>query len=61
LAENILEEFAEFLPGGVTLVPGTKGTFDVSLDGSLLFSKKQVGRHVNEGEVEEMLIPLLEG
>lgn len=32
-------------------MPSSGGVFDVEVDGDLLFSKKQVGRHAEEGEV----------
>ena len=35
----------------LTLVMGSKGIFDVEVDGSLLYSKKVTGRHAKEGEV----------
>jgi len=33
------------------LVTGTSGIFDVEVDGTLIFSKDEVGRHAQEGEV----------
>jgi selenoprotein W-related protein len=38
----------------LTLVPGSKGTFDVEVDGTLLYSKKQTGRHAEPGEVLQL-------
>ena len=35
----------------ITLVTGGSGVFDVTVDGELLYSKKQTGRHANPGEV----------
>ena len=35
----------------IRLVPSSKGRFEVSLDGELLFSKAGLGRHANPGEV----------
>jgi selenoprotein W-related protein len=35
------------------LVMGSKGVFDVRVDGELLYSKKAEGRHANPGEVLE--------
>ena len=32
-------------------VPGEKSQFDVFVDGQLVFSKQQVGRHAEPGEV----------
>jgi selenoprotein W-related protein len=35
----------------LTLVTGTSGVFDVEVDGHLLYSKQQTGRHAEDGEV----------
>jgi selenoprotein W-related protein len=35
----------------VVLVPSSKGRFEVSLDGELIFSKAGLGRHANPGEI----------
>ena len=32
-------------------IPGEKSQFDVLVDGHLVFSKQQVGRHAEPGEV----------
>lgn len=61
LADNILEEFFEFLPGGVHIVPGSQEIFDVYLNDDRLFSKYTVQRHYQEREIEDQLIELLEG
>ncbi len=37
----------------LTLVTGSKGVFDVSVDGDLLYSKHDMGRHAEPGEVLE--------
>jgi selenoprotein W-related protein len=33
------------------LLPSSKGRFEVTLDGDLVFSKARSGRHANPGEV----------
>jgi selenoprotein W-related protein len=33
------------------LIPSSGGVFDVRVDGKLVFSKKQQGRHAQPGEV----------
>ena len=38
----------------LTLVMGSKGVFDVEVDGELLYSKHATGRHADEGEVLEL-------
>ena len=35
------------------LIQGSGGVFDVAVDGTLVFSKKHVGRHAQPGEVLE--------
>ena len=35
----------------VRMVTGSKGVFDVVVDGQVLFSKGRVGRHAKPGEV----------
>ncbi|HTT08538.1 MAG TPA: SelT/SelW/SelH family protein [Gammaproteobacteria bacterium] len=42
LAQELLFTFADEL-GGVTLVPGTGGIFEVRVDGELVHSKAQAG------------------
>lgn len=37
------------------LIKGASGIFDVTFDGQLLFSKKQIGRFPFPGEVEEQI------
>lgn len=38
----------------LTLVMGSKGVFDVEVDGELLYSKHATGRHAADGEVLEL-------
>ena len=38
----------------LTLVTGSKGIFDVEVDGELLYSKHATGRHAEPGEVLEL-------
>jgi selenoprotein W-related protein len=35
------------------LITGSKGVFDVTVDGDLIYSKKKEGRHAQPGEVLE--------
>lgn len=37
------------------LIPSVGGKFEVTVNGSLLFSKKQLGRHANSGEVHDLI------
>jgi selenoprotein W-related protein len=36
------------------LITGSKGVFDVVVDGVLLFSKREKGRHAKPGEVTQL-------
>ncbi len=38
----------------LTLVTGSKGIFDVEVDGEMLYSKQAAGRHAESGEVLEL-------
>jgi selenoprotein W-related protein len=37
------------------LVPSSKGRFEVTLDGELIFSKAALGRHAQPGEVADIV------
>jgi len=41
--------------GSVELIPSSGGVFEVVADGHLLFSKKELGRHAEPGEVMAIL------
>lgn len=41
------------------LVPGSGGVFEVVVDGELIYSKKQLGRHAEPGEVLERFAELV--
>ncbi len=55
MAEIILHDHFDVIPGGVLLVPGSGGIFEVTLNGRNLYSKEQTGRFPNENEVEDIL------
>jgi len=38
----------------LTLVMGSKGVFDIEVDGEVLYSKHQTGRHAEPGEVLDL-------
>lgn len=59
MAENLLHDYHDYLPEGVTLVPGADGIFDVTLGDHRLFSKSEAGRFPEENEVEGKLGELL--
>ena len=37
-----------------TIIHGEKGIFDVIVDGEMLYSKTETGRHANAGEVLDL-------
>ena len=51
LANEILAGWAPVL-SGVELKGGSKGRFEVTLDGELIFSKASLGRHAEPGEIK---------
>jgi len=40
---------------GVKMLPSSGGVFEVTVDGTLVFSKKSIGRHANPGEVVTLI------
>lgn len=54
LAQELLTTFEAEL-GGVTLVPGTGGIFEVRLGADILFSRKQQGRFPESKELKQLL------
>jgi selenoprotein W-related protein len=50
LAEAVLTEFGTRIDAW-TLVPGSGGVHEVEVDGELVFSKKETGRHPTAEEV----------
>lgn len=59
LAGDLLKQFEMDVPS-LTLVPSDGGRFEVSVNGELVFSKKQVGRHADPGEVVGLVRKLVE-
>lgn len=41
--QHVIDEF--------TLIMGSKGAFEFEVDGHLIYSKKQLGRHAEPGEI----------
>ena len=58
LAGEILDKWAPVL-SGVELKSGSRGVFDVELDGEKVFSKALVDRFPAEGEIANLLRPKL--
>ena len=50
---DLLHDYQHII-GDLTLVTGSKGIFDVVVDGEMLYSKKSTGRHANAGEVVQL-------
>jgi predicted Rdx family selenoprotein len=50
-AANDLLSAYQHVIDNLTLDTGTKGVFDVEVDGELLYSKHATGRHAEPGEV----------
>ncbi|KPK04098.1 MAG: hypothetical protein AMS20_09205 [Gemmatimonas sp. SG8_28] len=49
-------EITEAFPDAeVALVESSGGVFEVTCDGALIYSKRQLGRHANTGEVVALL------
>jgi selenoprotein W-related protein len=63
LTDELLGGWAPII-AGIELMPSSKGRFEVTLDGELIFSKAATGRHAKPGEiaalVEEKLGPVID-
>lgn len=49
-ARDILSNYQHIIES-LTFTTGSKGVFDVTVDGEILYSKHQTGRHAEPGEV----------
>jgi selT/selW/selH-like putative selenoprotein len=58
LAEEILDKWSPVL-GGVELKTGSRGVFEVSVDGQKVFSKALLDRFPGDGEIAKLLLPQL--
>ena len=52
-AHDLLHDYQHVI-AELTFVTGSKGVFDVIVDGELLYSKKSAGRHAKPGEVLQL-------
>jgi selenoprotein W-related protein len=50
LADDLLKNFEAEIES-ITLVPSTGGRYEISVNGLLIYSKLQTGRHPDPGEV----------
>ncbi len=51
---EILHEFEPDIES-ITVVPSDGGRFEVIVNGKLIYSKLQTGRHVNQGELVQLI------
>ena len=54
LTDELLTGWAPIIET-IDLVPSSKGRFEVTLDGELIFSKAEIGRHAEPGEVVDLV------
>lgn len=54
-ANDILSRY-QHIVGSLTLTTGSRGVFDVAVDGELIYSKAETGRHAEPGEVLELFV-----
>ena len=52
--DSLLEKFDAYI-GEATLKPSTDGRFEVSVDGSLVFSKLELDRFPEDGELLKLV------
>lgn len=52
-ANDLLHDYQHVI-AELRLVTGSKGVFDVVVDGDMLYSKRATGRHARPGEVLEL-------
>jgi selenoprotein W-related protein len=54
MAQELLTTFEQEL-GSVALAPGAGGVFDITVDGDLLFSRKEAGRFPDIKELKQLV------
>ena len=52
-AHDLLNDYQHVI-AELSLITGSKGVFDVVVDGDVLYSKKSEGRHAKPGEVLQL-------
>ena len=57
-AEDLLANYQHVIED-LRLVTGENGVFDVTVDGDLIYSKAQTGRHAEPGEVLNLFVNLM--
>ena len=58
MTADLLKEFEPEI-AEITLIPSEGGRYEVTVDGKLVYSKLQTGRHAEPGEVVKLLKNLL--
>ncbi|HEU4319699.1 MAG TPA: Rdx family protein [Acidimicrobiia bacterium] len=54
-ANDILSRY-QHIVRSLTFMTGSKGVFDVTVDGQLIYSKAETGRHAEPGEVLDLFV-----
>lgn len=57
---EILREFEADIET-ITIIPSDGGRFEVTVNGKLIYSKLQTGRHVNQGELVQLIHTIQRG
>ena len=52
-ASDILSRYQHIMDS-LTFITGSKGVFDVTVNGNLIYSKAETGRHAEPGEVLDL-------
>ena len=61
MTDEILKERAiEYFIKDWKLIPSTGGRFEVTVNDELVFSKKQLGRHAEPGEIRAAIMTVLD-
>jgi selenoprotein W-related protein len=62
-ASDLLRDYQHVI-SELTLITGSQGVFDVTVDGEMLFSKRAHGRHAKPGEVlqlfRDVIVPAID-
>ncbi len=56
LSEREIEYFVK----SWTMIPSSGGVFDFAVNGDVIFSKKKVNRHAEDGEIRTALLKVLD-
>jgi len=54
LTDELLTGWAPIIEK-IDLVPSSQGRYEITLDGELIFSKAELGRHAEPGEVVDLV------